>query len=49
MGINWGYFCTTCAHFYYGTRECPVHRPSFEELVRATLLDILGQLKAVSR
>lgn len=43
-GLNWGYYCVQCAHYYYGTRECPLHRPPYREMVRATLLDILGRL-----
>jgi len=43
--MNWGYYCTDCAHFYYGTRECPVHRPPFKEAVRQTLLEILHELR----
>ena len=41
----WGYYCAECGHFYYSTRECPVHRPPFKEAVRRALLEILHELR----
>jgi len=48
-GINWGYYCTTCSHYYYNTRECPLHRPPYREMVRNTLLDILNRLDEMAK
>jgi hypothetical protein len=45
MGLNWGYYCGRCGHFYYGTRECPVHALPFKKMVRQTLLEILYELR----
>ena len=46
-GLNWGFYCCACSHFYYGTRECPIHQPPFETMVRETLIDILRELKRI--